>query len=561
MMKFSLLAFGLCACLSSACASTAESEADWTAYYGATFYLGGPSGEAGSDTASALLLKNGRVFLAGHEARLRSAAPEGRTRWINLGGGVAVPALWDGHGHVENLGLALEGVDLRGASLDELVARARAQAQRQATGTWIEGRAWDQNLWPGGEYPGLDLLSEALPEHPVLFRRVDGHAALCNRLALERAGLWRAHAAEPQVQGGRVLLDERGYPSGVLIDAGITLVANSIASASIEDRKRRILRAQEQLLSQGLIAVCDMGNSPESLQAFQELDRAGELELFVFAYLWANEGLDPDWLAAIERKGRRLFVVGAKLMIDGALGSRGAALFEDYSDAPGERGHLLIKPDDYALRLREVVAAGLQPATHAIGDRANRIVLDAYEAELEQWALDLAPRLEHAQVLTADDLLRLAQLGVIPSVQPTHATSDMPWARDRLGDERLTGAYAWRALAPDSSALVFGSDFPVEDANPLLGLYAARTTSELDGTPLDGYFPTQRMGGREALAGFSANVAHAVGLGGERGKLLRGYFADFVVLDVDPVEGRPEALLDAEVLHTIIEGRSVFAKP
>jgi predicted amidohydrolase YtcJ len=305
-----------------------------------------------------------------------------------------------------------------------------------------------------------------------------------------------------------------------------------------------------------------MGISPEQAAVFQELDAQGLLELRVAGYLWGNDGLEGAAYEELARSdaGRRFRVAGVKLMIDGALGSRGAALLEPYSDAPLERGLLQLEP----ARLRGLVARsaelGLQPAVHAIGDRGNRVVLDAFAAVLSDSA-GLRPRVEHAQVLAPVDWNRLDALGAVPSMQPRHATSDMRWAERRLGPERMAGAYAWRRLASARVPLALGSDFPVEPSAPLLGLYAARTRQDEQGSPPGGFQPEQRLSGVEALEGFTAGASFALGEEHERGRLLVGYFADMTVLDVDPVKAPAERLLGAKILATVIEGCVVYSAP
>ncbi len=503
------------------------------------------------------------------------------SQMIDLRGGIAIPGLQDAHGHIEGLGEALENVDLVGCpSFAELVARVHRRAAHEPPGTWILGRGWDHTLW-GSDFPRHDSLSAATPDHPVFLERVDGHAALVNARALELAGL--TGRPLPEIEGGKIVVDESEAPTGVLVDAAMALPAGKIPLPDRAARRRRILLAQDALLRAGLTTVHDMGVGAQTAAVLEELEAEGLLHLRVIAYLWANEGLawerqeleagalplEPSHGTETPERyprpcdadpARKLRFLGAKLMIDGALGSRGAALLEPYADAPGESGLLQMTPEVYARRLRAAVDAGLQPATHAIGDRGNRVVLDAYERELREnpRLANLRPRIEHAQVVASEDWPRFERLGVIPSMQPTHATSDMRWAEARVGPERVLGAYAWKRLRGPHAPLAFGSDFPVESSNPCLGLYAARTRQDALGSPPGGWLPDQCLDAREALAAFTSGAAWAAHEEGTRGKLGMNYFADLTVLDVDPLTCAPEELLRARVLLTIIDGQVVY---
>jgi len=529
--------------------------------HGGTIHVGDGAGT----TVPALAVRDGRVVFAGELDGARAAAGP-NARELDLAGATAVPGLQDAHGHTLGLGASLEAVELGDTrSYDEVIERIAAAAADLPKGTWITGRGWDQTRWPGAQFPNHAPLSARVPDHPVFVRRVDGHAALANLRALELAGL-AGDGALPSVAGGSVRVDADGRATGVLVDAAMSLVGTLIPAPSDDDVRRRALLAQERLLSEGLTCVHDMGLGPRDVAALRALDATGELKLRIAGYLWGNDGLSDPWYdeAARERDGRgargRFRIAGVKLMIDGALGSRGAALLEPYSDAPAEDGLLQMPAEVYRALVERCASLGLQPATHAIGDRGNRVVLDAYERveELDPGFRALRPRLEHAQVVAVEDLPRLARLGVIPSMQPRHATSDMRWAEDRVGAARIEGAYAWRALATKTTPLAFGSDFPVEPSAPLLGLYAARTRQDEGGDPPGGWRPAHRMSGAEALAGFTTGAAFAVHEENERGRLAPGFFADLTVLDGDPVACEPRELLSMRVLATVIEGELVY---
>jgi len=540
---------------------------DYLLVTGGTIY---PAAEA--EPVEALFVEDGRIVALGTAKEMEERAAKTdrlleewhvpRTvRRIDLAGGVALPGLVDAHGHLESLGETLESVDLLGcASVEELVERVAERAASVPAGTWIVGRGWDQTRWTPDEFPHHAELSARVPEHPVYLERVDGHAAFVNRAALSLAKLTNGLPLPP-VEGGKVVLDERGEPTGVLVDAAANLVYTRIPPPDAATRRHRILAAQQALFACGLTGMHDMGTAPETLAVLRELGESGELKLRVASYLWGNEGLAPFGKIEPERDlDAKLRIVGAKLMVDGALGSRGAALLEDYADAPGERGLLQQSSEAFQARVDEVFAAGLQPAAHAIGDAGNRRVLDAYALALskEKKLGRLRPRLEHAQVVAREDWVRFGTLGVIPSMQPTHATSDMRWAETRLGPERVEGAYAWKRLAGPSAPLAFGSDFPVERPHPLEGIYAAVTRADREGQPPGGWHPDQRLDVHAALAAFTDGSAYAAHEETRRGKLLVGYAADLSVFDRDPLVGEPRVLLEAQPMMTVVDGEIVW---
>lgn len=549
MRRLALLALALAA----ACvAPLPEPSSKGTLFLGGTIYLGHPEWRA----TDALFVRRGRVVAVGQEAR--ALGTDAGAQRVDLGGGFAVPGLQDAHGHLEGLGKALETVDLRGcATYDELVERVARQAASQPAGTWIEGRGWDQNVWPERSFPHHARLSARVPDHPVLLRRVDGHAALVNAAALTAAGLDGAR----EVAGGEVLLDPTGAPTGVLVDAAMALVADVVPAPDPATRERRLRAAHDACIAAGLTAVHDMGVDPWTVETIERLVLQGEWRLRVALYLSMDASTDARDLEGFPRGpdvGDVLCVPGVKLYADGALGSRGAALLEDYSDRPGSRGLLLMEPEDLKRQVALCAELGLQPATHAIGDRGNRLVLDAYEASLAAGGFGtLRPRVEHAQVVAPEDWTRFEELGVVASMQPTHCTSDMGWAVERLGEERARGAYAWRRLQVDPAHIAGGSDFPVEDVSPLLGLYAARTRQDAEGRPVDGFFGDQVLSPEEALAVFTVGASSAIGQDDRRGRLTPGFAADLTVFDVDPLRGDARALLDANVLLTVVNGRVV----
>ena len=545
------------------CASSRSQTSDATLYHGGRFVLN--DGRGG--VAGALLERDGLVVATGTlEDLARREDALGAAR-VDLRGACAVPGLQDAHGHLEGYGASLEEIDLVGvASFDVLVERVAAAAAKLPAGTWVRGRGWDQNLWEGGEFPHHLLLSMATPAHPVFLERVDGHAALCNEAALKLANLAGILDPEPKVQGGRVFIDEDSRATGILLDAATGLVDRVIPKPSAEVSKRRFLAAQEKLLSVGLTCVHDMGTSRPMLALLQDLRASGQLRLRVVSYLDGMGVLDKKSLTGFPMAPDprdMLSVPGVKLYADGALGSRGAALLEPYTDAPTEKGLLILTEDELATRLALVARSGMQPAVHAIGDRANRVVLDAYQrlSVAVPGFRGLRPRIEHAQVVAPKDWERFPALGVVPSMQPMHATSDMAWVEARLGPERKRGAYAWRALAPELGRLALGSDFPVESPDPLQGLFAARTRTKVGGKPEEALLPEQRLDGAAALAGFTSGAAWAARQDDRRGRLLPGYACDLTVLGVDPTTCEPAELLKDSVRMTVINGLVVWRAP
>lgn len=544
---------------SVACVAPSAPSASATLFHNGRIYLGAPQWLA----VEALLVSEGRVVAAGALAELEASAWRVDQR-VDLGGAVALPGLQDAHGHVEGLGESLESVDLRGArSYEELIARVSERARALPAGEWIRGRGWDQNLWPDKVFPHHAALSAATPLHPVLLERVDGHATLANAAAMRAAAVDHAWSSEAEIPGGRVLLDSELRPTGVFVDTASAALERAAPRPDSALRKRRWLAAQEHLLALGLTCVHDMGVAPSTVAMLARLRDEGRLKLRLVEYLSGGAGMRADDVRGFPLEPDpldRLSVPGVKLYADGALGSRGAALLEPYHDESSHSGLLVTDPAALREAIALCAASGLQPAVHAIGDRANRIVLDLFE---ECSARDprfraLRPRIEHAQVVAREDWPRFDALGAVASMQPTHATSDMPWAPQRLGDERVEGAYAWRRLTATPEHLAFGSDFPVERAHPFEGLYAAITCASPAGEPREGYRPDQRLSATEALAAFTFGAARAAHQEQRRGRLLPGYFADLTVVDLDPLECAPAELLKARALMTVINGEVVY---
>jgi predicted amidohydrolase YtcJ len=478
---------------------------------------------------------------------------------IDAGGRDVVPGLIDAHGHVMNLGYALLRADLVGArDKAEVVARLRAFAATLPEGAWLLGRGWDQNDWPGKQFPTAADLDAAFPDRPVWLERVDGHAGWANSAALR--AVTRDLSGDWQPDGGRILREE-GRATGVFIDTAAALVDAVVPAPDAALREQALERSLQAAVAHGLTGVHDMGVPVADLQLMRRFADSGRLPLRIRAYADGDSAM-LDALCATgpyEHPGGRLSMRGVKFYVDGALGSRGAALLEDYSDEPGHRGLLVTEPAAYARAVAKARDCGIQPASHAIGDRGNRIVLDTYQAALGGRAgSDHRWRIEHAQVVAPADIPRFAALGVIASMQPTHATSDMPWAEARVGAARLEGAYAWQRMRAAGVPLALGSDYPVESVDPRLGLYSAVTRSDLSGQPPGGWLPDQKLTPEQALAGFTTGAAFAAFDEAALGKLVLGTRADFVVLGGDPLRVPASELPALPVLSTWVDGAKVY---
>jgi predicted amidohydrolase YtcJ len=502
----------------------------------------------------AIALKGSRIATVGSPDDVLSFR-RGSAHLIDTRGASVVPALTDGHGHLVGLGLSLVKVNLRGCgSPEDCAERVRAALPKIPPGAWVQGRGWDQNLYPDKQFPTRASLDAVAPNTPVFVRRVDGHAVWANSEALRRAGITR-DTTDPT--GGKIIRDSWGEPTGILVDRAEELVEKIIPLPSDREVEQAILRAQDLLVSQGLTSVHEMGISAQWADVYMRLARSGRLKIRVYAH-WSG---DPATLEEAFRRGPLgagpddLFTLRAiKLYADGALGSRGAHLQAPYSDDPHNTGLVLTPMREIEAVSRRALAAGFQVSTHAIGDAANHDVLEAYARAGVTPAARF--RIEHAQIVDPADIPRFAQLGVVASMQPTHATSDMLWAETRLGRARLLGAYAWRQFLDAKVHLAFGSDFPVEFSDPRLGLYSAITRADLDGKPPGGWLPAQRLTVEEAIRAFTVGAAYAGFEEEWRGALRAGQAADLTIFD-GPLDA-PEHIMQRKVLMTVVAGRVVY---
>ncbi len=512
---------------------------------------------------ASILLEGGKVAFVGDPMEARRRA--GATRVVHLGGNFVFAGWADAHLHLFGLGKSLEIANLRDtANAGDAAARMGKAAVALPAGAWVEGRGWDQNRWPGAAFPDARELDRVLPDRPALARRVDGHAIWVNTAAMRAAGIGPA-TRDPE--GGRIVRRADGSAAGVFVDNAMALVVAAEPPASAADRERWLLLGATACARAGLTQVQDAsGYDAEGIAALERLAARGALPIRVYATV----SPEPGELAAFFAKGPRigsggdfLTVRAIKAYADGALGSRGAALLADYSDEPGARGLLVTSPERLIAVALDARRNGWQLWIHAIGDRGNRVALDAFQkAELELPEAPAGagrPRIEHAQVVAPEDFPRFARWGVIASIQPTHATSDMGWAEQRVGPSRIAGAYAWRRLKSAGAMLAGGSDAPVESESPLRGFYAAVTRQDLSGRPAGGWHPGERLSRPEALALFTSDAAFAAFEEQSRGRIEAGREGDLTILARDPMAVAEAEIAEIPVAMTVVGGRVAFA--
>ena len=518
--------------------------------------------DSGYSMAGAILFDStGSIHKVGDEQDMLEAFPEAMR--IDLRGKTIIPGLIDSHAHLYGLALSLSQAQLRDTeSKEEVIQRLREQEKHLSEGDWLLGRGWDQNDWPIQEFPSRADLDSAFPERPVWLRRIDGHAGWANSAALAMAD--QDLSGDWQPEGGFIHRDADGQANGVLIDGAMTLVESTVPDISPELLEASLGLAIQQLVSLGLTGVHDMGVDRSVMEIYQKRIDAGQFPTRVYAFT-DGAGETLDWLCgkgAMEDGSGRLLMRATKLYIDGAMGSRGAALLADYSDQSGNSGLLFMPAEEMEAKINKALACGFQVGVHAIGDRGNRVALDALEAAILKYPDNPGRhRIEHAQTLTAADIPRFAKLGVIAAMQPTHATSDMYWVEDRLGAERVLYAYAWRSLLDSGARLALGSDFPVEQVNPMLGIHAAVTRQDTKGWPEGGWYPQEKLSREEAVRGFTLDAAYAGFMEKSVGSLETGKRADFIVLDQDLFEIEASEIANIRVLQTWLDGELVYSYP
>jgi predicted amidohydrolase YtcJ len=507
--------------------------------------------------AEAVAIRGGRIVFAGTAAAARAyTGPETRTITAPASGAI-LPGMVDAHVHAFELGASLERVNLVGVKTEaEAVDRVVARAQTVPRGEWIVGWGWDEGAW-ANRYPDMRLLSQRVPDHPVYLRGLHSFAAWGNRLALERAGITASTAAPA---GGEIRKDAKGQPTGILMNNAARLLERAVPAPTPAQLKARALSGLTTLAAAGYVTVHEAGADTAQMDALEALDKDGTLPIRVYAMLAGrDQALLDTWLArGPDRDATRMLVTrSVKAFYDGALGSRGALLLADYADRAGHRGErdATFHPEALAKMLK----AGFQLSIHAIGDAANREAMDFIEQNAGGFpgSLGLRERIEHAQVLAADDIARLGRLGIVASMQPSHAVEDMPWAEARVGPDRIAGAYAWRAIRRAGGRLVFSSDLPGTDYNLFYGLHSAITRQDRSGKPQGGWRPDQRVTVEEAVRGFTTWPAYVAFRENVTGTLAPGRWADVTILTIDPFTTSPPSLLGGAVHTTIVGGRIV----
>jgi predicted amidohydrolase YtcJ len=486
------------------------------------------------------------------------AAPEGDV--VDAGGKTLLPGLIDAHGHVMGLGFQALQLDLTETkSLDEALAKIAEYAKANPDLPWILGRGWNQVSWKLGRFPTAAELDAVVPDRPVWLERVDGHAGWANSAALKAGGVT---AATKDPQGGRIERDADGNPAGVLVDGATVLVGDKVPPPTDAQAEAALEKALEIMASVGLTGVHDAGIDPKTWALYRQFGEEGRLTARVYAMAGGIDALNQiapngptGWLF-----DDHLALDAMKLYADGALGSRGAAMIEPYTDDPHNHGLLFVD----GAKLRNMIASassrGFQVNIHAIGDRANREVLDAFEDVAKMGLPGVRNRIEHAQVLSPDDIPRLAKLGVIASMQPTHATSDKAMAEDRIGTGRIKGAYAWKTLIESGARFAGGSDFPVESPNPFYGIHAGVTRQDHDDQPPGGWYPNEALSLPQAFAAFTTGAAYAGQEERQVGTLTPGKWADFIIVDRDIFKVSPEQIWETVVEQTWVGGKKVFER-
>ena len=563
------------------CAGPAEEPADLVLtgarVYTLSWSAPGPEGEPAADApfdagsgwhpdATAVALRGNRILFVGDDAGARAFVGE-RTRVVELAGATVLPGLVDSHTHVAELGRKLAWVDLTDVETEEeAVRRVAARAATASAGAWILGAGWDEGAW-AGRLPTWDALNAAVPDHPVWLRSLHGFAGWGNRLAFRQAGITEA---TPDPVGGEIGRTTDGRLNGLLLNRAVSLMDRAIPEPSPEELESQLLAALEEMARSGYVAVHEAGTAAATVAALERLEARGRLPVRVYVML---DGRDPallaDWMARgpLRRDGEadpRLFVRAVKAYYDGSLGVRGARLLDDYSDMPGHRG---VSGAGYGFNrdsIAAMMASGFQAAIHAIGDAGNRETLDFFQAVFDSLpgARANRHRVEHAQVVHPDDFSRFVDLGLVASMEPAHAVEDMPWAEDRVGPERIRGAYAWRTFLRLGVPLTFNSDNPGSSHDIFYGLHAAVTRRNRELQPPGGWYPEQAVTPEEAVRAYTTGAAYAAFLEERTGVLAPGRWADLTVMDIDPfVAGSgaaPEELLRGRILLTVVGGRVVY---
>lgn len=507
--------------------------------------------DSGFTKTEAIVVQDGKILATGSNAAILAEYQAKDT--LDATGKFIYPGFIDAHAHFVGYGLGLQTVNLVDTqSWEEILQKLTDAAKNKDGGSWLIGRGWDQNDWAVKEFPSKEKLDQLFPNTPVLLTRIDGHAAIANQKALDVAGVKAGYT----LTGGQVAT-KNGQLTGLLVDNAVDLVSAAIPPPSLSQVKTALMTAQRNCFAVGLTTVDDCGLDYEAIMLIDSLQKTGDLQMRVYAML-SDSKKNYDFIAPKGKiKTDRLNVRSFKVYADGALGSRGACLLQPYSDKPGWEGFLLSRTSHFDSVASVIDKLGFQMCTHAIGDSGNRVILQTYAKHLKN-KNDLRWRIEHAQVVNKDDFKLFGNYNIVPSVQPTHATSDMYWAGDRLGAERLQGAYAYKELLQQNGWIPLGTDFPVEDISPFKTFYAAVVRKDAKGFPAGGFQPANALTREEALRGMTIWAAKANFEENEKGSIEKGKFADFIVLDQDLMTMAPEKIPETKVIHTIINGKQIF---
>ena len=504
-----------------------------------------------NDVFRAMAIKDGKIIEVGADRAILNkyrseSIKDAKKRYI-------YPGFIDGHCHFLGFGRTLEEIDLRGLTSWKETLDLLAD-KKYDPGSWIIGRGWDQNDWTEPIFPNRTKLDSLFPKNPVILTRVDGHTAIVNEVVLDLFDI----TSKTEIDGGQIILED-GIPSGVLIDNAMTMVKERMLKASSSKNKKALLNAQRACFEVGLTTVSDAGLLYQEIKQIDSLQQVGELKMRVYAMAEdAKENFD-HFLEKGPIETDRLTVRSFKFYADGSLGSRSACLMKPYSDEKENNGFLLNSPEYFRMRAKQLFNAGFQMNTHCIGDSANRMMLNIYGETIPQ-GNDLRWRIEHAQVVAKQDRQMFRTFNVIPSIQPTHATSDMYWAELRLGKSRVRRAYAYKSLKEQLGIVTLGTDFPVEEINPLHTFYAAVVRKDHNGYPANGFIKEESLTREDAIRGMTIWAALANFEEGKKGSLEPGKFADFVVLDRDLLEIKEDEILETKVLYTYIDGEKVFVR-
>ena len=506
-----------------------------------------------------LVFDSGKVVAIGDDKLLQNFAD---ATIIDGQGKTLIPGITDAHGHVSSLGYALLQIDLRDTnSARQAATQIAAYAKEKPYLKWIQGRGWNQVLWPGQQFPSAKILDELVSDRPIWLERIDGHAGWANSKALALAGI-NANTISPP--GGEILRDANGQPTGILVDNAMSIINRILPPPSPEELAAAVDVATSHLLSLGITSTHDAGVSATENRFYASLAQRNKLAVRLYGMISST---DPE-LGSILSAGPMVdeydlySVKSVKVYTDGALGSRGAALLKPYTDRPDHSGLLLTSQQQLRSIFNDAITANFQVAIHAIGDKGNQIGLDEVEyAYSTVGGENLRHRMEHAQIVALTDIPRFKTLNVIPSMQPTHATSDMNMAEARIGPERLKGAYAWRSFLDQGSRLVSGSDYPIELANPFHGIHAAVTRQNKKNKPDNGWVPEQAITIEEAMRSFTIDAAWAAHQENVLGGLSAGKWADFILIDQDIFTIPSQDLWKTEVLQTWLAGKQVYKKP